>query len=82
MLKYALLCSVQCAVYGTVYDTELVRVDLNVEICREYLNSYPAGFVGEEEKGECNVAHTLTSNSHQSQTPYKRDPPRKKKSKM
>ena len=68
----------QCAVYGT----GLGRVDLNVEICREYLNSYPAGFVGEEEKGECNVAHTLTSNSHSYQTPYKRDPTREKKDKM
>ena len=33
---------------SSVHDTE--GVDLNVEICREYLNSYPAGFAGEEEK--------------------------------
>ena len=61
-----------------VYDTEGGWWDLNVEICREYLNSYPAGFVGEEEKGsECNVPHTHSHQTHTTPRHLIKDRPKK-----
>ena len=53
----------QCTV--AVYDTEEIWwLDLNVEICREYLNSYPAPALGRAKKltgvmWQKNVAHCL-----------------------